>query len=90
MKNNKIDELEKEYISFKNLELQLTYPKNENNIIELNKTYSNIKKNLSDYIYYKKIIKEINDLSAIITKSDKELNLLIENELIILNEKKFL
>ncbi|HIH2762504.1 MAG TPA: peptide chain release factor 1 [Candidatus Azoamicus sp. MARI] len=89
MKNSKIENLEKEYIDLINLELKLTYPEKENNTIELNKSYANLKKKLSEYIYYKKIIKEINDITSIISnESEKELKELIKNELIILNEKK--
>lgn len=89
MKNKKIEALEKDYIELKHLESQLTYPKKENNVIELNKKYFNLKKKLSDYICYKKIIKEIEDVKSIIEKdSNKELKTLIENELTILNEKK--
>ncbi|HIH2763135.1 MAG TPA: peptide chain release factor 1 [Candidatus Azoamicus sp.] len=89
MKNNKFDELENDYIDLLNLESQLTYPQKENNIIELNKKYFNLKKNLSDYISYKNIIKEIQELTSIIkNESDNELKFLIENEITALNEKK--
>ncbi len=89
MKNKRFENLEKDYIELINLESKLTYPENETNLIEINKKYSNLKKKLSDYVCYKKIIQEIEDTTSIMEKdSDKELKSLIENELIILNEKK--
>ncbi|HIH2763453.1 MAG TPA: hypothetical protein ACYCDB_00560 [Candidatus Azoamicus sp.] len=88
MQNKELELLELKYLELMNLELELTFPKT-NNIIELNKKYSNLKKDLIDYISYKKIVKEIEDLILIVkTESDKELKVLIDNEINTLKKKK--
>lgn len=89
MKNKIFTQLENEYLEFKILENEITQCTAELDFIDMNKKYYSFKKKLSDFIIYKNILKEIEEIKDL-SKNDKDIELknLIENELTILNEKK--
>ncbi len=91
--NEKFQELEKKYKNFKQIENQLILlnnSKNKNFYLTLLKKHKTLKKTLQHYLFYKKILKELNEIKNIIEKesNDPEFKKLAINEQILLKKNK--